>query len=843
MESVEGLTVWVKLKQPHNNEVFGRVLNLVPNSHLTLQQVLFPGSNTRLEHWTVQSTAIEDLQVVDASSIPRPNPPPPSTMPPQHSHAHPPHPPFPYPQQQPNGHHSAPPMHPQHIPGPMPAQANRIAELPARQVSSPNPLATQQLPAAVSPQRQAPAFVDPAILSYDTTSPAPKRRTSKPAEMETPIKSMLARAAANLPSPGSPFIGDISKANMAQKLAAVKQAAAAQQQPPVPVASKPSVEVALGDSAQDQAQETSNKKKLRRGQRTKKQTPGAAQAADPAPIMNIEVSRNGNDMNGQVKRGKGWRSTPLLQPSPSTTGPVEIASGKKNKRKQKSEQQQEFAQGDTTDIQDMGDFDFESELKKFDKKQVFDEIRQGDTTADEDRLVSHNKARPGTHGGKNLHPTENVLSPKLETKYNSNELDSSSDADTELGLHVANGRSSSKHSVSRTVFPMTKPSRQNSAQLDPHGGRQVHPHPLAASHSSDRARNRSTTSLATRGKQAMSLATSSPRPDHRTNSPHSAVSMTKSALREPSKIAESHFAIAPHMSVCPTLLPKALENLETATVSTYGLSHDAISESAARSIAEAALHLSEHYNGPRRPSRTNTMRGSMTGSMTLNSPAEASTVVILAGNHDIGARALAAARQLLGRNVKIIAVESTFESAATQHPHVRGQRDVLRKLALAGAKIKRGAWHKCQRAIKNLTGPPAVIIDALLAGATYQSLLEPNADFSARIQQETREMIDWANRSRAPVLSVGCPSGTSGIDGVSTIVEGEPLAVRPDRVLALGAPMTGLLKSIEGGERWKVKLADIGINIGLKAEDQVVFGESWTVDLNFVESDEAALTS
>lgn len=642
---------------------------------------------------------------------------------------------------------------------------------------------------------------------------------------------MLARAAANLPSPGSPFIGDISKANVAQKMAAAKQAGTAQQQqPPVPIASKPTVEAAIGDDTQDGAQENGSKKKLRRGQKTKKQAADAGQVADPPPVMNAEVSRNGNDMNGQVKRGKGWRSTPLLQPSPSAVPALDQANTKKSRRKHKGDLEQEFAQGDTTDIQDLGDFDFDAELKKFDKKQVFDEIRQGDTTADEDRLVSHNKARPGTYGGKNLHPTENVLSPKLETKYNSND-GSTSDADTELGLR--NGRSSSKTSVSRKVFPKTKPSRQNSAQVEPLSKPQ--PHPLASSISSDRVRDRSTASLVSRGKVAASLATSSPRPD-RANSP-STISVAKTLHHEPAKSQDPHFVVSSHMSICPCLLPKALQHLEAATVSTYGLSQEAIAENAARSIAEAALHLSELHNGPRRPSRTNTMRGSVTGSMTLHSPSESSTVVILAGNHDIGARALAAARHLLGRNVKIIAAESTFESAATQHPQVQAQRATLRKLAQAGAKVKRGAWHKCQRAIKNLTGPPVVIIDALLAGATFESLLEPNAEFSALVQQETREMIEWANRSRAPVLSVGCPSGVSGFDGVSTIVEGEPLSVRPDRVLALAAPMSGLLKATEGGERWNIDVTDIGINIGLQLEDQVVFGDRWTVGLKYVDDE------
>lgn len=644
--------------------------------------------------------------------------------------------------------------------------------------------------------------------------------------METPVKAMLAKAAINLPSPGSPFIGDIGKANLGAKLAAAKSTAAAPpqhqlQQPPVPVDSKPSVEAILGDA------ESASKKKVRRGQKTKKPTTNGAEAADPPPVMNSEVSRNGNDMNGQIKRGKGWRSTPLLQPSPApAANPLDRANTKKSRRRQKEEQAQEFAQGDTTDIPDV-DFDFESELKKFDKKQVFDEIRQGDTTADEDRLVSHNKARPGTYGGKNLHPTENVLSPKIDAKYNSNELDSSSDADKELNF--ANGRSSSKHSVSRAVFPKTRPSRQNSTQV--HEPR-APPHPLNVSLSSDRARNRSTTSLATRSKHTASLATSSPRPD-RPNSPHSAVSTARMPFQEAAKAP--HFAIQPHLAACPTLLPGALHSLEKATVATYGLPQESITESAARCIAEAALQLSDLHGGIRRPSRTNTLRGSMTSSMNLGSPNEASTVVVLAGNHDIGARALAAARHLLGRNVKVIAAESLFETADTQDPQVKAQTSILRKMTHGGAKIKRGLWSKAQRHIKNLTGPPAVIIDGLLAGATFESLLNPNADFSARVQQETREMIEWANRSRAPVLSIGCPSGVSGIDGISTIVEGEPLSIRPDKVLALGAPMKGLLNAIIEGERCAVSLADIGINIGLKSDEQVAFGGSWVVDLKVLD--------
>ena len=207
--------------------------------------------------------------------------------------------------------------------------------------------------------------------------------------------------------------------------------------------------------------------------------------------------------------------------------------------------------------------------------------------------------------------------------------------------------------------------------------------------------------------------------------------------------------------------------------------------------------------------------------------------------NETGARVLAAARHLLGRGVKIIAAESLYESADTQDPLAKIQTAILRRMTRGGANIRRGLWRKAWAHIKNLSGPPAVIIDGLLAGSTYDSLLTPNASHSAAVQLETREMIDWANRSRAPVLSVGCPAGVSGADGSSTIVEAEPLAIRPDKILSLGAPMQGLLKAMETGERWNVAVADIGINIALKSAEAVAFGMSWVVDVKYIDEEDA----
>ena len=110
-------------------------------------------------------------------------------------------------------------------------------------------------------------------------------------------------------------------------------------------------------------------------------------------------------------RGKGWRQTPMVEDVSPKRGQKPVRS-----RKAYAEDVNGWATEDATDIQDLGDFDFATNLSKFDKRQVFDDIRRDDNVAAGDRLVSFNrKARPGTDGGRNLHFTENVLSPDAKS--------------------------------------------------------------------------------------------------------------------------------------------------------------------------------------------------------------------------------------------------------------------------------------------------------------------------------------------------------------------------------------------------------------------------------------------
>ena len=684
--------------------------------------------------------------------------------------------------------------------------------------------------AAAQPTRQPSDFVDPAILSY-SKSPAPRKVAAQEVlEPVTPMKSMLAKAAESLPVNGSPFIGEAGTSSPSRKPSQAKETATAGTREAV----QPHSLAAEADGTQENGlPDTNGKKKVRRGQKKK----GVNGTADPPQIMNVEVSRNGNDMEGGVKRGKGWRQTPLLQPSPQTGSSSHKGSVRKSRKEAQEANQNGWATEDATDIQGMDEFDFEANHKLFDKKTVFDQLRQGDTTADEDRLVGHNRVvhRPGTYGGKNLHPTENVLSPQVGPRHNSNELDSTSDADTELNFPMNNGgRSSSRQSSSRTAMKK-QPSRQNSSQVEPRA------HPLASSISSDRAMSRSRAPLPTKSAKPMPSIATSILPE-RTQSPHSAISNAKTPIApQAAQAQEAHLAIYPTWTPCPVLHPTALETLEKETTSRYGLTPDAITESAARCIAETAMSVFHSATNSRRGSRANTLhRGTGTNTSFPTDPTAPPVVVIIAGNHAVGARAVAAARHLVSRKTHVILAEAQYESSDTQDLQMKTQTSILKRMVKrGGAPIQRGPWRRASAYIKNLPSPPAVIIDALLAGSTYESLLDSsNATHVAEAQREAREMIDWANRSRAPVLSIACPSGVSGIDGTTTTVEGEPLAVRPEKVLCLAAPMLGVLEAMRGGERWDVSLGDVGVNIALRSDEAVAFGGRWVVEVKIINDGE-----
>lgn len=475
-------------------------------------------------------------------------------------------------------------------------------------------------------------------------------------------------------------------------------------------------------------------------------------------------------------------------------GRVGIAAAHASNRKIRKQQAQEAKNGwateDATDIQDMPEFDFQGNLSKFDKRTVFNQIRNEDTTADEDRLVSFNRlARPGTHGGKNLHPTENVLDRKLKSTTNT-----SSEEDSDFGSGRNSRRAMSRASVKRA------PTRQGSgvqADLEmvgsgllPRTNRSFVNRPYASSH-----------------------ATGSPRPGRIATPPESPLeSSAKGCLR-----------LITNNRKCHTITPGGMLAVEETAEVEFGLTEDIIAENAGRGIAEVALTAINP--GGRRLARDN--------------PNSNPVIVVLAGNHRGGARAVAAARHLQQRGPKVMVALLGFERNADYDKDVRRQVDLFRKL---GGSVR--AWKDTEEALKRLQAPPELIIDALLGRhKEFEALGDVDRNTVLGI-------VGWANKSRAACLAVETPSGVGGSTGEVAILEGEPLEVRAKYIVCLGAPRTGLLKALQNGAgrdpQWLIWIVDIGVNkpwrsAGISGGKGVKFGEQWVVHARFEEPEGGAI--
>jgi enhancer of mRNA-decapping protein 3 len=742
-----GMTISVTLLQPPGAVLIGRVADVIAGQTLALQHVFFPQSGNHVPSYNVPAHLIQDLHVVET-----------------------------------NFEASSKPSTP---------AANISASRGSAQFPAPLPIPTQEARVESPLAKKAPSFVDPAILSF-SKSPAPSARSQppppppaavqQPSAPVTPSKKALSAAAAAIPpTTTSPFVAHVAEPTVAPDQ----------------------------DYADDNAAQSA--KKTRRGRRGPKpiQTPlvAATEAQTVKETLSPNVSRNGNDMTITPSTSKkGWRSTPLLKEPTS-------AASSKTKKKAKNPlnglaSQNGWATEEATDIQDMGDFDFEANLSKFDKRTVFDQIRNEDTTADEDRLVSHNRlARPGTYGGKNLHPTENVLSPTLKPKHHGSELESSSDADTELNFGSG---PNSKRAPSRTSNK--RPSRMSNSGLP-----EDILHPLAASLAST-ALNRSVSSL-----RGSSVVASSPNPN-RARSPQSIQSPLHS-LDQLSLAQQAAAAPRPHFKTpkskypCSLYHPDRLRQAEADAISNIGISADAITENAARGIAESVLTSTLKPGVSRRNSKI---------SNNLPNSNSKPVVVILAGNHVTGARAIASARHLYSRGFKVLISVLDFSNPSVWHPQLAKHIHSLQALGRKAARIE--GWRSTSGQIKKLEGPPVIIVDALLDGQRHADIRDED------LRTEAREMIDWANRSRAGVLSINIPSGFDNVNGSSSIVDGEPLAIRPEAVLALGVPVLGLLEAIKEGEgsAWTVTAIDTGVNVVLGDREKVLFGADWSVNLRFV---------
>ncbi|KAJ5152195.1 hypothetical protein N7492_010490 [Penicillium capsulatum] len=249
-------------------------------------------------------------------------------------------------------------------------------------------------------------------------------------------------------------------------------------------------------------------------------------------------------------KSEGWRQTAFVETTvPATQNSPEDSPQTGTKLRKKTRQSYArdpsgWATEDATDIQELGDFDFQSNLSKFDKRRVFEEIRNDDTTADEARLVSFNrKAKPGTNGGKNLHWTENVL-------------DSPQNSDAADDVEISDARHSSENISGRSA-----------ARVQDRKGSGVMAQPMVPQ-------------ISAIGRNQYVSRTTSPRPGRSSVSPMVGPNAPGGSLR-----------LTTTNRSCPTVSPLQALEVEQIAVAEFGLSEDIITENAGRGIAEAAVAL------------------------------------------------------------------------------------------------------------------------------------------------------------------------------------------------------------------------------------------------------------
>ena len=141
----------------------------------------------------------------------------------------------------------------------------------------------------------------------------------------------------------------------------------------------------------------------------------------------------------------------------------------------------------------------------------------------------------------------------------------------------------------------------------------------------------------------------------------------------------------------------------------------------------------------------------------------------------------------------------------------------------------------------------SLIIDALL-GLTISF-----EELRIGDQATVYELMGWANRNDAFVLSVDVPTGIDPTTGKIAIIDGSHLYVKPRYVVAIGAPKRGLLEIVtppsEGDvgavsttaheDQWRLFIADMGLGLavwrkaGTKMRRGIDFDGRWVLEMRY----------
>ncbi|OBT75658.1 hypothetical protein VF21_05140 [Pseudogymnoascus sp. 05NY08] len=487
------------------------------------------------------------------------------------------------------------------------------------------------------------SFEDPAIVSVGrpSTRPSAITPTPTPPQLFTPeLDSSKPSSTTIPPYPAQPV-------HMSRNSSAIKVAQEQRSVTPAAILVDPMSNLGLGNEKEDELGNGADAEVAAKERHNKRRRGRGAKGARRGKAADGTDGDEGVTPVTETNRSKGWRQTPLLEPNPSFQPFATLRKGARGGKGYDNG----WATEDATDVQDMGDFDFEASLSKFDKRTVFEGIRADDVTADEDRLVGHNRIpKPGTMGGRNLHPTENVLDnigrAQQPPAWNSEAGDSEDAENMAVSQRGSGSGRTSRRAESRLRMPMSK---------------------------------KETSSLHSQSRASISV----PRAKSRAPPPS-----------PPQATAKSSFYLVPADRQVEVASALQMLNLENIANSELGLTEDMMTENAARGIAEVALSTLNLGGARHRTQRkANTLP----------------YVVIYAGNSKSGIRAIAAGRHLRNHGATVAVCVLGLEREPELLEGVRRQLKVFRSF---GGKVF--TKIELMDYLKSTGVPVELIIDGLL---------------------------------------------------------------------------------------------------------------------------------
>ncbi|KAK2775116.1 enhancer of mRNA decapping [Emmonsiellopsis sp. PD_33] len=514
-------------------------------------------------------------------------------------------------------------------------------------------------------------------------------------------------------------------------------------------------------------------KRSRRGGRGKINKEADSQPSGATPIASESAATAARKTN---VGGKGWRQTAFVEPAPLPANNGRSRRSKLRNRKSYAEDPNGWATEDATDIQEMGDFDFASNLSKFDKRRIFDEIRNDDTTTGEERLVSFNRRvhRPGTNEGKNLHYTENVLDSNTPNdNWNSEAGETEEDEVSEE--RFSSGRNSAR---ARSRVSVRTQSRKGSTILGS---------TLVSSQISSLSRG-----------QLTSSRTGSPQP-------HKPSQLSGSPLMGSTSSSSGSLLLANTNRQCPCVGPLQMIEIEQLAIAELGLGEDIITENAGRGIAEAAVSQ-------------------------VSKLAVSSTILVLVGNHRTGSRAVCAARHFRNRGYRVTVCVLGMDREDEFMDGFKKQIDIFKKVS--GRVMK---WDELSSRLSSGESVPDLVVDAIFGvHIAFDDLrTDDQATAFEMISWANRSNIEILSVDVPSGLSA--ITGEATLVQGSRLSANSKFIVC---LAAPKTGLVHALSSGEG-LAWNITVADIGISqivwrkYGSRRRHGVDFGNQWVVPLRF----------